>query len=259
MANDFPNPGDPRRSIALLWGLHEPGRRGPKPKLSADEVVTAAIELADREGLAAVSMRRVAESLSLSPMALYTYAPSKAELVDLMLDRIWREAAVPDARLAGWREKLEFIARQQWEVGHRHSWVLATTHRPSLGPHFVAHLEAAFRAVDSLGLDDLEMEMTVRLVVDYARGAVRSALEGREVEQRTGVTDAEWLAVAEPALQEVLDPEAFPVLIRVGAACTAGQELLFDRARGFEFGLQRVLDGIEAFIAVRRPTKSPAA
>ncbi|MET0273952.1 MAG: TetR/AcrR family transcriptional regulator [Phenylobacterium sp.] len=259
MANDTANPGDPARSIALLWGLHEPGRRGPKPKLSAEAVVDAAIALADREGLAAVSMRRVAESLGLSPMALYTYAPSKGELVDLMLDRIWRDAILPPQPLAGWREKLEFIARQQWEIGQRHPWVLVATHRPALGPNFVAHLEAAFSAVDGLGLDELEMEMTVRLVTDYARGAVRSALEGREVEQRTGVTDAEWMAVAEPALQQVLDPEAFPVLIRVGAACNAGQDLLFDRDRGFEFGLQRVLDGVEAFIAVRRLAKSPAA
>ena len=88
MATEFTGGGDPRRSISLPWGLPGARRRGPKPRHSVDEVVQAAIALADAEGLAALSIRRVAETLGLSAMSLYTYVPSKAELVDLMLDRV---------------------------------------------------------------------------------------------------------------------------------------------------------------------------
>ena len=87
MVSDFTD-GDPGRSIALLWGVAESGRRGPKPRHTVEDVVQAAIALADAQGLGALSMRHVAETLQLSPMSLYTYVPSKAELMDLMLDRV---------------------------------------------------------------------------------------------------------------------------------------------------------------------------
>src|SRR5471030_1171419 len=105
MASELPD-GDPSRSIALLWGVAESGRRGPKPRHSVEDVVRAAIALADAEGLDAVSMRRVAETLQLSPMSLYTYVPSKAELVDLMLDRVAGEMGEPDPAGGDWRQQL---------------------------------------------------------------------------------------------------------------------------------------------------------
>ncbi|WP_374472444.1 TetR/AcrR family transcriptional regulator [Phenylobacterium sp.] len=253
MTSDTPNAHDPRRSLELLWGRHEPGRRGPKPKLSLEEVIAAAIAIADREGVEALSIRRVAEKVGLSPMALYTYAPSKAELLELMYDRAMGELEAPDPALPGWREKLEAVARQLWALGHRHPWMMRiATHRPPLGPNFMQRMETVFRAIDGVGLDELEMELVEGLLTDYVRGAVRSALEAREVEQRSGMTDEQWLAIAEPTLMEILDPEAFPVLHRVGEALMAAYDGAFDRTRGFEFGLQRVLDGIEMFIARKR-------
>src|SRR3954454_19495247 len=96
MVTEFSGGGDPRRSLALMWGVPGPGRRGPKPSRSVDEVVAAAIALADAQGLGALSMRGVAQVLGLSPMSLYTYVPSKAELMDLMLDQVAGEVALPD-------------------------------------------------------------------------------------------------------------------------------------------------------------------
>jgi hypothetical protein len=77
MVTEFSGGGDLRRSIALLWGLPGAGRRGPKPSRSVDEVVLAGDQAGRRRGPAALSMRRVAEALGLSPMSLYTYVPSK--------------------------------------------------------------------------------------------------------------------------------------------------------------------------------------
>src|SRR5688572_27806436 len=81
--------GDPARTLALLWRRAERGTRGPRPKLSVDAVVDAAIALADEAGLQAVSMRTLAGRLGVSAMTLYTYVPGKAELLDLMLDALW--------------------------------------------------------------------------------------------------------------------------------------------------------------------------
>lgn len=79
-------------------GVAEPGRRGPKPRYSADQVVEAAVAVADIEGLQAISVRRIAQELGVSPMSIYTYVPSKAELVGLMFDRVLGKTPTPRRR-----------------------------------------------------------------------------------------------------------------------------------------------------------------
>ncbi|WNF28717.1 TetR/AcrR family transcriptional regulator [Streptomyces sp. C11-1] len=83
--------GDIARSLELLWGTGERPSRGPKPGLTLDRIVTAAIAVADAEGLSAVSMRRLSTELGTGTMSLYRYVPGKAELLDLMLDRVLGE------------------------------------------------------------------------------------------------------------------------------------------------------------------------
>ena len=83
---EYGGSGDPERSLELLWRVRQPSSRGPKPKLDLDQIVSVAIELADEEGLAPLSMRKVAERLGVGTMSLYTYVPGKAELIDLMID-----------------------------------------------------------------------------------------------------------------------------------------------------------------------------
>src|SRR5215207_5882666 len=88
MNEDLAGRGDPIKSLKLLWeGIAKP-KRGPRPKVELRVLVTAAIEIADAEGLGAVSTRRVAETVGISPMSFYTYIPGKAELLDLMLDTV---------------------------------------------------------------------------------------------------------------------------------------------------------------------------
>ena len=99
MATEYSGGGDPVRSIELLWGIGGRGSRGPKPGMSARQIAAAAVEIADAEGLDAVSMRRVADHLGTGAMSLYRYIPGKAELLDLMVDQVSAEA-VPTAGAA---------------------------------------------------------------------------------------------------------------------------------------------------------------
>jgi len=253
MVTEFSGGGDLRRSIALLWGVAGAGRRGPKPSRSVDEVIQAAIGLADSEGLSALSMRRVAEALGLSPMSLYTYVPSKAELVDLMLDRVSAEIEDPGPALEGWRAKLENLARQRWAMAQRHPWIIEVgAHRPPLGPNILASFEATLQAIDGVGLDDQEMQLVSGLMANYVRGAVRAALEAREVEQQTGITDEQWWAQNAELLDGLIEPQRYPTTVRIGESNKRAQELGLDLHRSFEFGLQRALDGVGMFIASRR-------
>jgi AcrR family transcriptional regulator len=89
MRNEPTGTDDAAKVLELLWGTARPrGRRGPRPALSTERIVRSAIAIADRDGLEAVTMRRLAESLGVRPMALYTYVPGKRELLDLMLDTV---------------------------------------------------------------------------------------------------------------------------------------------------------------------------
>ena len=236
MTKEFTGGGDPRRSIELLWGRQGPGRRGPKQRLSTDAVVAAAIALADAEGLAALSMRRVAEAVGVSPMALYTYVPSKSELLDLMLDRALGEAEDPDETHEGWRAKLAFIARQRWILAERHPWLLdLATHRPPLGPNMLRKAEMIMRALDGMGLAHVEMDYAGEVLQNYVLGALQSAREAREVERISGMTDEQWISMAEPALQEHFNAESYPALFRMSEARKTAARFGGDPAGRFEF------------------------
>ena len=246
---------DPARSIALLWRdmLPPAPARGPKPGLSVDRILAVAIELADTEGLAALSMRRVAERLGVGTMSLYTYVPSKAELVDAMFDTVCGEA-LGDVPAGGWRTKLETIARESWAGYRRHPWMLqvAAMARPPLGPNGIAGYDRDLRAVDGIGLTDLEMDSVISLVAVYVQGAARTAVDAANTERATGMTDAEWWDDYGPMLAKVFDAEKYPVAARVGAVAGETYQAAYDPEHGFEFGLARLLDGIEALVESRR-------
>lgn len=260
MTTEYSGSGDPARSIELLWGTQKRPSRGPKPRLSAEQVARAAIQVADTHGLSALSMRRVADEIGVTAMSLYTYVPGKAELLDVMVDLVYAEIGEPDHQ-KGWRRRLETVARENWALYRRHPWLLqVATHRPVLGPNLMAKYDRELRAVDGIGLPDVEMDLLLRLVYDYVHGAVRSAVEAAQAEQQTGMTDEQWWSAHAPLLDRVFDPDRFPTAARVGTA--AGEEYAapHDPERSFEFGLARLLDGVEAFVQRRSTTSaSPPA
>jgi len=256
VTTEYSGSGDPVRSMQLLWGggsgAAGAARRGPRPRLTVDEIARAAIAVADGKGLSALSMRRLADDLGVTAMSLYTYVPGKAELLDVMLDAVYGETARPDEVPGGWRERLRLIARENWALYHRHPWMLqVATTRPVLGPNLVAKYDYELRAVEGLGLTDIEMDMTISMLGDFVHGAVRGAITMAQAEQQTGRTDDEWWAEYQPLLEKVFDPERYPTASRVGAA--AGEEFQAAAApqRTFAFGLERLLDGVEKLIQTR--------
>jgi AcrR family transcriptional regulator len=251
--------GDPARSMALLWRTREIASRKGKPDLSVDRIVHAAIALADRDGLDAVSMRRIAEQLGVGTMSLYTYVPGKGELLDVMLDTVFGETARPDESVGDWRQRLELIARENWALHLRHPWMLqVVTNRAVLGPNVIAKYDDELRAISGIGLTDLEMDAVLSLVLGYVRGAARDAVDAAQLERHTGQTDEQWWSVHAPLLERVLEPARYPTGARVGAAVGEVYGAAYDPQHLFDFGLQRVLDGIETFIASRSaPPGSP--
>jgi AcrR family transcriptional regulator len=255
MATEYSGSGDPARSIALLWrGAERPGRSG----LSVDRIVAAAIEVADTAGLAALSMRRVAEHLGVGTMSLYTYIPGKAELLDVMLDTVYAETARPAEPLPGWRARLEQIAHENWALYRRHPWLLqVATSRPPLGPGVTAKYDYELQAVAGLGLTDIEMDSVLTLVLSFVHGAARGAVDAAEAEQHTGLTDEQWWQAHAPLLEKVFDAARYPTASRVGSTVGAAFNAASNPDHTFTFGLARVLDGIATYLTTRAPPQPP--
>jgi AcrR family transcriptional regulator len=255
MQTEYSGSGDPRRTIELLWGVRR-RRRGPRPSLSGEQIAATAIELADRDGLGGLSMRRLADELGITAMSLYGYVPSKAELLDVMADRAYGEIACNGDPTASWQARLTALAQQHWALLLSHPWLLQmAASRPILGPNMTAFYDAELAAVDGLGLTDIDMDLVVGLVDDYVRGAAKGAVAAAEAQARTGLSDQQWWETYGPLLTDVLDPARYPTAVRVGAAAGAEYGAAHDPGRSFRFGLQRVIDGIGIFV---RPASPPA-
>ena len=251
MTTEYTGAGDPTRSMELLWSARpaQP-RRGPRPKLTVDRIVRVAIALADAAGLEALSMRRLADELDVPVMTLYTYVPGKAELVDVMLDTVAGETPRPP--FTGWRAALEAVARENWALVHRHPWMLhVAAYRPPLGPNIIAKYDYELSTVDGIGLSDVEIDAVITMVLGYVQGAARGSVEASQAEQRTGISDADWWAANAPLLERVLDPARYPTATRVGAAAGEEHAAAYAPEHNFEFGLARMLDGIEVLVRSR--------
>lgn len=243
-SRDYP---DHARAYRLLWRAEdEPSARSG---LTVGRVVATAIELAGEAGLAALSMRKVAERLGVGAMSLYTYVPGKDELVMLMVDRAMSELSTEADPDTSWRDRLDAIARDYWTLYHRYPWLVEVpVGRPVLGPSAFDRYEFELRAVDGLGLDDLEMNGAVELIQAHVEGTARRTFEARRDAERSGVSDDEWWYRVLPVLEEVLVDREYPVSARVGTTIGAPHS---DPQYVFEFGLARILDGIEALVAAR--------
>jgi AcrR family transcriptional regulator len=261
----FAGQGDARRTMELLWRLGtDPVAtpRGPKPAFTVDDIVAAATDIADHEGFEAVSMRAVGERLGRTAMAIYTYVPSKAELVDLMLDRTLGELDVVYDLAAGWRPAARQWALDSWDFYLRHPWVhQISTARPVLGPGTYASMERAAEVFAATALGAADVLKFVGTVSGFVVGMTRQISELREASRAVGQTELEWWTQQSELMAELV-PDVDARFPRLAAADADGafdfehepEQYLEQEARnGFEFGLARLLDGIEAYVSRQEP------
>ncbi|MEV0302465.1 TetR/AcrR family transcriptional regulator [Streptomyces prasinus] len=247
--------GDITRTLDLLWGTGRRPSRGPKPGLTLERVVEAAVELADREGLGALSMRRIAAELGTGTMSLYRYVPGKAELLDLMLDRVQRASEEPgDFGDGHWRSTLEVLGRAALALYRRHPWLLEVNQsRPILGPSALDGMERVMSRIKPMGLSDPELLSVIVMIEGYVVGAARTQVYQQEVERTSGLTDAEFWEAQRPALEKAMASGRYPVMAGLTEDTFSSD---FDH---FEFGLQRILDGLDLFVTARTAEAVPAS
>ncbi|GAA1944253.1 TetR/AcrR family transcriptional regulator [Agromyces allii] len=253
MNEQRPDPELPR-GVALAWGVAAHPQRGPKRELSIERIVEVAIEIADAEGLAAVSMSRVASTLGFTTMSLYRYVTSKDDLI-LLMQEAASDLPVPDASLEhGWRDGIT-----AWVLGIRagyreHPWLVdIPVSGAPITPNALMIVDWFLREVRDLPLSDGEKMSSLLMFTSYARA---TSAQDRDIARAAAATDPaevtgeRYLAT----LTEFVTPERFPYLaplflgggyVEEGAADTPPGP---NTADDFVFGLQRMLDGIQTYV-----------
>jgi AcrR family transcriptional regulator len=237
--------------MALAWGLTTQATRGPKRALTLDAVIDAGMAVATADGVTGMSMSKVAERLGVSTMALYRYVPSRDDLLELMVDAALGRppAAAPDET---WRDGL-----LRWATGVRDAyranlWALRVPiSAPPLGPNNMRWLEDALTCLRGTPLDMQQKLSTVLLVSGFVRSE-EQLLHDIIAAAHTG-RDANWVA----QVTALIDPAEFPQVAAALASGAANDDDGLDNE--FNFGVERVLDGIATLIAAERKRRRAAS
>lgn len=237
--------------LALLWGRRESGRRGPKAELNVDAIVGAAIDIANTEGLDAVSMAKVAKAVGFTTMSLYRHISNKDELLQLM----WNASAegVDELELDGddWRSRIASWAMAQREAIERNIWIvqlpMAT---PPLAPNSVTWMEKGLEALEETGLPERDKLRILGMFASHALIDARMAFDARRGADAADATPVDYAVL----LRRLVEPERFPHLHRAAHSGAIDDDPDAGPYDEYRFDLELVLDGIEALIARHRET-----
>ena len=233
------------RGIALAWGVAANPQRGPKREMSVEKIVDAAVELADAEGIGAVSMAAVAARLGFTPMSLYRYVSAKDDLLLLMLEEATGVPPQSHLEADGWRGQLLALYEAQVLLYLRHPWMLSLPITGSpITPNSSAWLDAGLATLDDTPLTTEERMAVALAVTGHARwcGIVQAGYS--EKARGTGLAP-DAVAAREAALfDRVITAADFPALRRA-----IDDEVFTSTADPFRFAVERTLDGVAAYIA----------
>lgn len=245
------------RGIALAWGVAANPQRGPKREMSVERIVEAAVEIADADGLGAVSMAAVAAKLGYTPMSLYRYVSAKDDLILLMQEEATGLPSEESRGAGGWREQLEALYREQIQAYLRHPWVLDVpiSGIPST-PNSAAWMDAGLRALADTPLTHDERLAVLLIVTGSARWTGMVLAGYVRLERERGMGDHELTRYEDALFRSLITADAYPALRE---AIDAGAFL--DESDPFAFGLERSLDGVAHYIDSvtdgSRPARAP--
>ncbi|MEF2966978.1 TetR/AcrR family transcriptional regulator [Paenibacillus sp. M1] len=237
--------------VAITWGLVKEPQRGPKRELSIPMIVDAAIAIADRDGLSAVSMSRVAGSLGHTAMSLYRYIPSKDDLLLLMQEAVSNVAFPPKVGADDWREHMRIFVWSTTRIYRDHPWFadIPISGAP-ITPNSLRFVDWALGGMKTFRVSGYVKMSIILLLSNYARA---SGILQRDMDRafQSGTTPGEFSAFDySAALKQLVTPERFPNLypIVMAGEYTGENEEYNDAGNDIEFGLERILDGIEQYL-----------
>ncbi len=238
-----------RRRSQLLWEDRSRATRGPKAAFTPEDVVQAAVAIADEEGLGAVTMQAVSARLGLTTMAVYRYFPNKETLIDAIVDA---GLGLPPSPSAGsdWRAEVTQWAHAKREMLCARPWLaelpfVAAPH----GPNWLSWLEALAAPLARTGLPAAELGQMISIIDGYVRGASDTSISLARSRAR-GISEQEWAAAVGADLGRAIGDPRFRNFAAIITAPSDGQPR--NMRDSFDFGLQRILDGIALYVDKQR-------
>lgn len=229
--------------LAAAWVAAPRPRRGPKPSHSLAQIVAAAVELADADGLAGASLPNIAASLGLTTNALYRYVGSKDELLVLLADSGFGHP--PSLPGTGWRTTARAWTYAALDRYQARPWLLDLPFRGSaVTPNLLRWTELLLAALSAAGLSDVDALGCARLVADFTRA---SADRLRAVADPDSADSPLRAADVRSFLHPLLASGGYPHLAALAAQGS------YPAASSVDFGLDRVLDGIAGLLTAARP------
>ena len=238
---------EPRPGVGTVVVGAPQTRRVERPEPTREKIIRAAITVADAEGLAAVSMRRVATQLDLATMSLYRHVKDKDDLFLQMANTVYGEVRLPEPAPAGWRARVALVGRAQWTICRRHPWVpgIISFTRPRLAPNGMAQTEFTMHAMQEAGFAPADALYVAVAISGYVNGVAAGLQQETEAHQESGISSEEWMENQVGEFSRIMASGRFPMI----AAVAAEPNFDMDLDRLFEFGLTLLLDGIERKLA----------
>ena len=214
-----------------------------RARLTQRDIIETAVRIADADGLPLVTMRRVADSLGVSTMALYRHVPNKQDLALRMADSVFAGARLPEIPVVDWRRRLDAAAKLFWAVLSRHPWAaeVFSISRPQLMPNVMPLAEWSLSTLRTMGFGTHDALCTHINLFAHVRGMALARLSEAQAERDTGMSADDWMRHHDGGLQQWADSAGQP-----GLSSIVREPFDFDLDTVFDYGLQRLLDGIDA-------------
>jgi AcrR family transcriptional regulator len=215
--------------------------------LSREQIVQAAMETLDSEGVAGLSMRKLAAKLGSGATSLYWHVPTKDDLIDLLIDEIWGEIDVPEPELAGWRAGALLFGHSLRSAVLRHPWLPEVMYtRPSMGPNALNLGSRGLLLFGAAGFSDRDVDYAMGSVMSYVLGTASAEVATREMSRKAGRPLNDWAGemLHEAEAASASHPE---MLESVRRRATRDVDTTLNES--FVFGLDALLDGLETRVA----------
>jgi AcrR family transcriptional regulator len=242
----MPSSSDP---IAGSVWIRPPRSRGEQPTLGREQIVRAAIELLDAEGLAGLSMRRLGSKLGSGATSVYWYVANKDELLELAIDEVMGEVYMPELGDTSWRIAASVFTTGMRSMLLRHPWVIGLFGvRANIGPNSMRNADRAVAVLAAAGFSGMELAHASSLLMSHAIGSAMTVSAAAATSKQAGRPVNEIFKELEPYLERIApDHPNYHKWWHESGAASIDPEQLWDE--GFMFGLERLLDGLDMWLA----------
>jgi AcrR family transcriptional regulator len=224
-----------------IW-TRRPASAPVRDTLTREQIIRMAMTTLDEEGLAGLSIRKLAAKLGAGATSLYWHVPTKDDLMDLLIDEVWGEIDVPDPSLAGWRNGALLFGHSLRAAVLRHHWLPTVMYtRPSLGPNAMAMGARGLVLFGAAGFTDLDVDYAMGSVMSYTFGAASAEVATLDVVRRSGRTLHEWTSEMLTRAEDLITDDTLREHVRTRAA----RDIDTTTSQSFTFGLEALLTGLE--------------